>query len=145
MKKIVSLLCTLALAVSLFTVPVFAAEASETSDYNVVEKTNAQTGGASVYATSKGLYYLEDKQLTYSGDYTFTVTPEAGANLRIWTDIQDGDMRIVVKRGLTTVYDNSFSAGERDVLITSNCTGGTYTVTLSTTTWSIFSLLAYQN
>ena len=142
MKKLESLLCSLTLALTLFSVPVFAAEVP--TEVNS-EDFSLTSNDITTRATSKGLHYLENKQLTYSGDYTFTVKPEKGANLRIWTKIQDGDMRIKVKKGLTTVYNNSFSSGERDVLITSNCSGGNYTVTLSTTTWSIFSLLAYQN
>lgn len=154
MKRLVSLLCVLAMAISMFSVAAFAAETKTTKATNV-EATTVSDDVAGC-ATSKGLWYEENKQILVGGVDNMTVQPEKGANLRMWLKNSQGGVKIVV--GYTNwlgqwvgMSEQTFAPGERDVLLVSNCNGKKYQVKLSLDNnnapyaYADFSVLLYQN
>lgn len=148
MKKIISLLCSLALVVSMFPVHVvFAAETENCPNTQVIEVVAKED--VSTRAASKGLYYYEDYFLVNQDVHYIVVTPEQGANLRIWID---SDSPVNITAEYTNwfgfyhgFYDQDFAAGERDVLISSGCDGKPYRISIRTDSWAHYSILVYQN
>lgn len=131
MKKFFALLCSLVMLVGVCSSTAFA-------------------------ATSKGLWY-EENTSNWSGVsdavYNAPVTPEKGAALNVWLK---NDLPVSMQvyetnwyGGYTKVYQTSFSAGERDVKVVSNCNGKKYLVQLNRDISSVFaptiSILVYQN
>lgn len=147
MKKFISLLGTLCLALSLIAVPVFAAEPS--TEVNGVESVS-EINDVTPRATSKGLYYVENVTLANQDVHNCTVTPDEGANLRIWLKNSEGPVTVNVAYTnwlgqWVGFYSQTFQPGERDVLIKSGCNGKRYQVKLSTSTYAGYSILVYQN
>lgn len=145
MKKIISLLCCFAMLICVSAVPAFAAETST----SFVDADTANSYTISPMATSKGLWYEED--LTFIDIHSFNVTPEKGANLNIWLKNDNPVVVTVYKTnifgGYSKVYGSTtFSAGERDVCVETNCNGKPYLVKFeSALDGSTMSILVYQN
>jgi len=137
MKKILALVCCLALmlSMSLFSVPAFAAEESRTYTTTPEVPTRAQ-----------GLWYKDG--LMIFGSYNATVTPTKGTNLNLWLKC-DGPVKVTVYYtnalgGYTQTYQNTFQKGERDVRVVTNCNGKQTLVKFETYGTTISALL-YQN
>lgn len=147
MKKIVSLLCSLAMVFSMFSVPIYAAEIENTTEATAIEKSSEAIGRA----TSQGLWYEENKTILAPGVNNMTVQPEKGANLRLWLKNSNGPVRIAVAYTnalgfWVEISDTVYQPGERDVLLVSNCNGKRYQVKLSPTDlYADYSVLLYQN
>lgn len=147
MKKIIALLCSLTLVFSLFSISTFAASA-ETSDG--VTAVNAESS-VGTRATSLGLWYEEDMFLVATGIQNMPVTPEKGANLRMWLDHTGGPVEITVAYtnwygGYTHLKTVTYQPGERDVLLVENCNGKKYLVQMTAPDLYVsYSILLYQN
>lgn len=160
MKKLLSMFCCITMMLMVCAVPAFAAETTLGVEPQTYEAENTTSGDISGRATSQGLYYDEDAYLagspTSQEGLRFEVTPEKGANLRVWLKVESGvaygPMRVsVAERNFlgiyTTVYSGSFNPGtDTDVLTRSNCNGKPYRVTLQATDlMAKYSILVYQN
>lgn len=147
MKKIVALLCSLTLVFSLFSVSTFAASAETSNDVVAVNPESS----AGARATSLGLWYEEDMLLVATGIQNMPVTPEKGANLRMWLDHTGGPVQITIAYtnwlgGYTHLDTLTFEPGERDVLLVENCNGKKYLVQMTAPDLYVsYSILLYQN
>lgn len=150
MKKLVSVLCTLALALSMISVPVFAASTEKVPDFETMEITNTE-GEMSVTSVSRAnprdLYYEQNHFLVNQDVQRIVVTPTKGRKLRMWIKTDnpvkvDGEYTNVL--GLWHGFYSQNLSGEQDVLITSNCDGKPYRISIRTSTWATYSILLYE-
>ena len=154
MKKLVSVFCVLAMALSMFSATAFAAEPKTVTDAEIISM-EKNDFGVDTRATSKGLWY-EENTTNWGGVagavYNAPVTPEKGAALNVWLK-NDAPVTMQVYEtnwfgGYTKVYQSgTLEAGERDIKVVNKCNGKKYLVQLNrklsnTTTISI---LVYQN
>lgn len=160
MKRLLSMICCIAMMLTVCAMPALAAETTPVPIAQTYEVENAIDGGVSTRATSQGLYYKENAYLagspTSAEGLQFEVTPEKGANLRIWLKVESGTaygpMKVTVSEknflGIySTVYTGTFNTGtDTDVLTRSNCNGRSYRIMLQATDLaSKYSILVYQN
>lgn len=150
MKRFISFLCSIVLALSMACVPVFAAEndPAQNTDEPKAGVTDFDNS-ISPFATSLGLWYEEN--LWFIDFHSFNVTPESGANLNVWLKNDNTVVLTVYKTnifgGYSKVYGpTTFNAGERDVRVATNCNGKKYLVKFqSAIDGSVMSTLVYQN
>lgn len=150
MKKLVSVLCTLALALSMFSVPVFATSTEKAPNFEAMEiiNTESETSVASVSrANPRDLYYEQNHFLVNQDVQRIVVTPTKGRKLRMWIKT---DNPVNVDAEYTNIfglwhgfYDRDLS-GEQDVLITDSCDGKPYRISIRTSTWATYSILLYE-
>ena len=145
MKRVLSVLCLVAVMLSINCVSAFAAE-----NTNAVEiATVSADATMSTRATSPGLWYEED--MGYYGIHNFNVTPEKGANLNVWLKNSHPVWLTVYKTNFlgmySKVYEERLAAGERDVRVDTNANGKKYLVKIQTDEGSgaTMSILVYQN
>lgn len=155
MKKILAVFCTLAMALSMFSLNAFAAEPETSTALDEVAVTSAEDNTPVPYATSLGLWY-EENTTNWTGVsnavYNATVTPEKGAALNVWLK-NNADVTMQVYEtnwfgGWTKVYQSgTIGAGERDVKVVDNCNGKRYLVQLNRRLTEVptISILVYQN
>lgn len=147
MKRFLSLLCSITLALSLTCVPAFAAEVDTVPESKTVVADFDNS--ISPAAESKGLWYEEN--LWFIDIHSFNVTPESGANLNVWLKNDNPVVLTVYKTnmfgGYSKVYGpTKFDAGERDVRVATNCNGKKFLVKYqSALDGSVMSTLVYQN
>ncbi len=127
MKKFLYVVCCLALVLSLMILPTFAMAAPSLDAVGTSEE-------AMPRIATQGLWYREN--LYFSDVVSVPVTPESGAALNVWTDVTIGPINITVYQTTalgtySLVYSQSFSPGERDVNVVSNCNGRKYLVKFS--------------
>lgn len=149
MKKLISLFCSVMLICSLCSVTALAADTTSEVDAVAVEETDGASEGIVPFATSRGLWYEEDHTIYMYAVNNMTVTPEKGANLRIWLK-NDAEVKITYARTVGGVFvgmgTKTFGPGERDVLLASNCNGSAYQVKMTCTgMMAKYSVLLYQN
>lgn len=147
MKRFISVLCSIVLALGLTCLPASAAEV-ETTPESKSEVTDLDNS-ISLIAESKGLHYDED--LIFMDVYSFNVTPESGANLNVWLKNNNPIILTVYKTnifgGYSKVYGpTKFDAGERDVRVAKNCNGKKFLIKYQPAIdGSMMSTLVYQN
>ena len=147
MRKLISLLCSLALVFTMISIPAYASETKSANDGVTFEKSSKSI----LKATSRELWYEENVGITATGVDNMTVQPDKGANLRMWLKNTDGPVRIAVAYTnwlgfWVQISDTVYQPGERDVLLVSNCNGRRYQVKLSPTDiYAGYSILLYQN
>ena len=150
MKKLVSVLCTLALALSMFSVPVFATSTEKAPNFEAMEIINTESA-TSVESVSRAnprdLYYEQNHFLVNQDVQRIVVTPTKGRKLRMWIKT---DNPVNVDAEYTNIfglwhgfYDRDLS-GEQDVLITDSCDGKPYRISIRTSTWATYSILLYE-
>ena len=144
MKKILAILCCLALVFSLSATPIFAAESSS-FDANAVTIDNSVVSRAA----TQGLWYQES--LYFATNVTAVVTPESGSALNLWLN-NSGYVRVTVYKTnvlgtYTSVFSQTFSgSGERDINVVSSCNGKNYLVKFEPAMdGSVMSALIYQH
>ena len=150
MKKIVSVLCTFALALSMFSVPVFAASAEKASDTEAVQVVNGEgeVSPASVTTNPKDLYNVRDYLLINQDVQNITVQPTEGRHLRMWIST-NAPLNITCE--YTNVfglwhgcYETNIPAGEQDLLLATYCNGKEYRISIRTSSWATYSLKVYE-
>lgn len=152
MKKFVSLLCSIAMLFTICT-SASATNVETTSEpANVAVMSVNDDGGIAPQAESKGLYYVEDANLSASPTsndwYTIKVTPDKGATLRMWLKLDYGTLKIkAYSPWLMLTYNDSWSSSPTsDIILATKCTGDTYTIKLQTFDLvAHYSMLIYQN
>ena len=144
MKKILAILCCLALVFSLSAIPTFA---TETSDPNTAEV--ATDNSVVSRAATQGLWYREN--LYFATNVTTVVTPESGSALNLWLK-NSGYVKVTVyKTNALGIYSSVFSqtfssSGERDINVVSSCNGKNYLVKFEPAMdGSVMSALLYQH
>ena len=149
MKKIISIFCSIMLICSLCSVTALASNTDCKEDTRVVEKAEETSNMIATFATSKGLWYEENRTIYEGAVDNMTVTPDKGANLRIWLK-NDQPVKIAYAKTFlgqfVGVGEKVFHPGERDVLLVSNCNGKTYQVKMTPVNmYAGYSVLLYQN
>lgn len=147
MKKLVSVLCTLSLALSMFSVPVFASSTEKVPNFEVMNAEGESNVEFVTRANPRDLYYEENHFLVNQDVQRIVVTPTKGRKLRMWIKT---DNPVNVDCEYTNVfglwhgfYDQDLS-GEQDVLITSSCDGKPYRISIRTSAWATYSILLYE-
>lgn len=142
MKKILAIVCCIAIIFSFSAISTFAAETPDTTVV-VSDNTNASR------ATTQGLWYRED--LYFATNVTTVVKPDSGSTLNLWLK-NSGYVKVTVyKTNALGTYSSVFSqgfygSGERDITVVSSCNGKNYLVKFEPAAdGSVMSALLYQH
>lgn len=142
MKKILAIVCCIAIIFSFSAISTFAAE---TPDTTVVESNNTNVSRA----TTQGLWYRED--LYFATNVTTVVKPDSDSTLNLWLK-NSGYVKVTVyKTNALGTYSSVFSqefygSGERDITVVSSCNGKNYLVKFEPAAdGSVMSALLYQH
>lgn len=164
MKKIISLVLSLAMVLSMTSVA-FAAETADVAVSNgEVTATKMYFGDQEVevmiatsedqivpYANPTNLWYVEHKDLNWGAKVGYNCNVTKGRSLRVWLLVKKGQIEMtVVHPGLVnyvTDFKQTYGTGDRDVETVAKCKDATYQVqfkAVGSEPISSFSILIYE-